>query len=61
MLQAPDDTLGFENVCVEQFLIETLTVILGPRTIEVGSTATNILSSVEFCVLEVENTHRASA
>ena len=59
MLKTHNDTIRFVNLCFKEQLIESLTVVLGPRAAEVCRTTTNI--SRGSSQGEKWNTYRESA
>jgi hypothetical protein len=61
MLKTPNDTIRFVNFCFKEQLIESLTVVLGPRAAEVCRTAKGIYISRESSQGEKISTYRESA
>jgi hypothetical protein len=61
MLKTHNDTIRFVNLCFKEQLIESLTVVLGPRAAEVCRTAKGIYISRESSQGEKISTYRESA
>ena len=61
MLKTPNDTIRFVNFCFKEQLIESLTVVLGPRAAEVCRITKYIYISRESSQGEKISTYRESA